>query len=98
MDSAYEQGSTITMDSGAIVLNDSTTGAANVLTINKSGAGSGDVIEVVFSAAHTGRGINLNMDDALAAVGIHIDSASDARTGADIHLLITPQARTALLI
>ena len=47
LNGAYGQGSTITMDSGAIVFNDSTAGAANVLTINKSGAGSGDVIEVV---------------------------------------------------
>jgi hypothetical protein len=86
LDAAYSDGRIVTVDDGAIVLNDSTAGAVNVLTINKSGAGSGDVIEVIFSAAHTGRAINLDMTSAVAAVAMHIDNAAGARTGADIQV------------
>src|SRR3990167_669261 len=85
LDAAYGAATpTITMDNGALTLNDSTDGTANTLTIAKSGAGSGDVFEITMSAAHTGRAINLDMNAAIGAVALHIDSSSDARTAADI--------------
>ena len=87
LDTAYGQGAAITMDNGALTLNDSTAGAANTLTIAKSGAGSGDVFEITMSAAHTGRAINLDMNAAVAAVALRIDGSAEARTGADIQVV-----------
>ena len=87
LDTAYGNGASITMDNGALTLNDSTSSTANAFTINKSGAGSGDVFEITMSAAHTGRAINLDMNTAIAAVAIHIDNSTDARTATD--LLVT---------
>ena len=87
MNSVYENGSTITVDTGAIILNDGTSGSANTLEINKTAAGSGNLIDVDLTAAFTGNVINLDMGSGVAAVGIVIDSEGGARTGAD--LLIT---------
>lgn len=84
LDGAYDLGRTVTIDNGAIVLNDGTSGAANILELNKTGAGSGNVIDVDFTAAATGNAINLDMGSAVAAVGIVIDSEAGARTGIDL--------------
>lgn len=84
LDGAYDQGQTITVDNGAIVLNDASAGAANVLDINKTGAGSGNLIDVDITAAFTGNVINLDMGSGVAAVGIVIDSEAGARTGTDL--------------
>lgn len=84
LDGAYDQGRSITVDAGAITFNDSTAGALNTLAIAKSGAGSGNVIDVTFSAAHTGNTIDIDFTSAIAANGLHLNSASGARTGADI--------------
>jgi len=74
LNAAYENGRTIVIDSGAIVLNDSTSGGVNVLNINKTGAGTGTLI-------------NLDMDAGIATQGIRIDGGNAARTAADIRVL-----------
>ena len=71
MNDVYENGSTVTIDSGAIVYNDATTAALNTLELNKNGAGSGNLID-------------LDMNLGIAAGGIYIDCGAGARTGADI--------------
>ena len=83
-DQAYDGGQTVTVDNGAVVFNDASSGAANVLEINKTGAGSGNLIDVDITAAFTGNVINLDMGSGVAAVGIVIDSEAGARTGSDI--------------
>ena len=84
LNAVYENGGSITVDNGAIVLTDATTGALDTLRITTSGAKSGDALEFLFTGASTGRGIHLDMDQAIAATGILIDSGGTARTGADI--------------
>lgn len=84
LDGVYDNGRTITVDSGPIVLNDATTGALNTLEINKTGAGSGNLIDVDLTAAFTGNVVNLDMGSGVAAIGIVIDSEGGARTGVDL--------------
>lgn len=84
LDSAYSNGQSITLDQGAIVLTDSTTGALDMLRLTKSGAGSGDSLEFLFTGASTGRGIYMDMDLAITAVALSIDSGATARTGSDL--------------
>jgi len=84
LNGVYENGQAVTVDAGAIVLTDPTTGALDTLRITTSGAKSGDALEFLFTGASTGRGIYLDMDQAIAARAIHIDSGGTARTGADI--------------
>lgn len=84
LDDSYNAGSTITMDSGAITLNDATTGANNDITITKTGAGSGNLVDLNLNAAVTGSAIDLDMDQGLAAKGIYIDCGAGARTGKDV--------------
>lgn len=84
MDAGYDLGQTITVDNGAIVLNDASVGAANVLEFNKTGAGSGNILDFDFTAAFTGNVLNLDMGSAVAAVGMVIDSEGGARTGTDL--------------
>src|SRR3990167_9947487 len=84
MDAVYEGGRLVTVDEGTIVYTDATTGALDTLRITTSGAKSGDAMEFLFTGASTGRGIYLDMDQAIAATGILIDSGGTARTGADI--------------
>jgi hypothetical protein len=73
LDDAYGAGRTITVDEGAIVINDATTGAANTLEFNKTGAGTGNVIDI-------------DMDAGIAAGAIYIDNGAGARTGSDIQV------------
>ena len=84
LNGVYENGRLVTVDEGPIVLTDATTGALDTLRITTSGAKSGDALEFLFTGASTGRGIYLDMDQAITAVGISIDSGGTARTGADI--------------
>ena len=84
LNSVYENGRAINIDSGAITFDDATSGAANVLEFNKTAAGSGNILDFDFTAAFTGNAINLDMGSGVAAVGIVIDSEGGARTGADI--------------
>ena len=86
LNSAYENGRTIVVDTDAIVLNDAQA-SANTIEVNKTGTGSGNILNFKFENAHTGKGIYLDMDDGVAAVGIHLDNGATARTGAD--LLVT---------
>ena len=86
MNAVYEGGRTVTVDEGAIIYNDATTGSANVLEFNKTGAGSGNILDFDFTAAFTGQVLNLDMGSAVSAVGIQIDSEGGARTGADIQI------------
>jgi hypothetical protein len=84
LNGVYENGRAVTVDEGPIILTDATTGALDTMRITTSGAKSGDALEFLFTGASTGRGIHLDMDQAITAVGILIDSGGDARTGADI--------------
>ena len=89
LDESYSDGHTITVDDGAIILNDSTAGAANVLDINKSGAGSGNLVDVDITAAFTGNVIDINYGTGVASQGILFTSTTDARTGSDIKFTTT---------
>lgn len=73
LNEAYENGRTITVDTGAVTLTDASTGALNTLQLNKTGAGTGNVL-------------GLDMDAGIAAVGIYIDAGAGARTGSDIQV------------
>ena len=84
LNGVYENGRTITVDEGAIIWNDATAGAANLMEFNKTGAGSGNILDFDFSAAFTGSVLNLDMGSAIGAVGITIDAETGARTGSDI--------------
>jgi len=85
LNGVYENGSTITVDEGAIVLNDGQA-TANTLTATKTGTGSGHIFSLKFEdAANTAaRAIYIDMDDGIAAEGIEIDSGGTARTGSDL--------------
>src|SRR3990167_741637 len=56
LNSAYENGATIEVDTGAITLNDAQA-TAHTFDINKTGTGSGNVFDVKFENAHTGKGL-----------------------------------------
>lgn len=84
MNAVYEGGRIVTVDEGAIIYNDATSGAANVLEFNKTGAGSGNILDFDLTAAFTGNVLNLDMGSGIAAVGIVIDSEGGARTGSDL--------------
>lgn len=86
LNAAYGQGRTITMDTGAIIFNDATTDATNLLEFNKTGTGSGNILDFDFTAAFTGQVLNLDMGSAVGAIGLQIDSEAGARTGADIQI------------
>src|SRR3990167_932846 len=92
LDSSYSDGHTITIDDGPIILNDSTSAAANVIDINKSGAGSGNLVDVDISAAFTGNVLDINYGTGVAAQGILFTSTTDARTGSDIKFTDTSTA------
>ena len=84
LNGVYENGRTITVDEGAVIWNDATSGAANLMEFNKTGAGSGNILDFDFTAAFTGNVLNLDMGSGIAAVGIVIDSEGGARTGTDL--------------
>lgn len=83
LNSAYENGRTITVDSGAITITDAQA-TAHTFDIDKTGTGSGDIFNIKLENAATGRVIYMDMDDGIAATGILIDSGGTARTGSDI--------------
>lgn len=84
LDETYQNGRTINLSLGAIVLNDATSAAANTVEINKTGAGSGNILDFDFSAAFTGNVFNVDFGSAVAASGLVLDSEGTARTGSDI--------------
>ena len=84
MNQTYENGRTIEVDTGPIVITDAQTGATDTFDIDKTGTGSGDIFDIKFEDAFTGRGMYFNMDDGITAKAILIDSAGKARTGSDI--------------
>lgn len=84
MNQVYEGGRLVSVDSGTIVYTDATTGSLDTLRITTSGTKTGDAIEFLMTGASTGRVLQLDMDAAIAAVGIHIDSGGGARTGDDL--------------
>src|SRR3990167_5555492 len=83
LNQAYENGITIEVDSGALTITDAQA-TAHTFDIDKTGTGSGDIFNIKFENAHTGRGMYFDMDDAIAANAIVIDSGGTARTGADM--------------
>ena len=60
LDAAYDDGSSITVDTGAVTLTDSLTSTTNALDINSSGVVAGstarDVVNIASSATHTTTG------------------------------------------
>lgn len=84
LDEAYENGQSITVDSGPMALVDASTGASDTFTIVKSGTGSGDLVSLSADAAMTGNAIAIDMNLGITAVGIFIDNGGTARTGSDI--------------
>jgi len=83
LNQTYENGRTIEVDSGAITVTDAQA-TEHTFDIDKTGTGSGDIFNIKFENAHTGRGMYFDMDDAIAANAIVIDSGGTARTGADV--------------
>ena len=67
LDIAYNVGSTITVDGGAVALTDPTTGSTDTLTIAKTSTNTGD-------------GISIDLDAGVGARAINIDAGGGART------------------
>lgn len=86
LDDVYTNGRTITLDAGAIVLNDATASTANSIEIVQTGEKSGDLIDLSVDAAITGKAIDIDMNLGIAAEAIYIDNGAGARTGSDIHV------------
>src|SRR3990167_3526727 len=84
LNQTYENGRTIEVDTGPIVITDAQTGATDTFDIDKTGTGSGDIFDIKFEDAFTGRGMYFNTDDGIAANAIVIDSSAKARTGSDV--------------
>src|SRR3990167_3946435 len=83
LNQTYENGRTIEVDTGPIVITDAQA-TDHTFDIDKTGTGSGDIFNIKFENAHTGRVMYIDMDDAIAANAIVIDSGGTARTGADM--------------
>lgn len=83
LNQTYENGRTIEVDSGAITVTDAQA-TAHTFDIDKTGTGSGDIFNIKFEDAATGRGMYFDMDEAVAANAIVIDSGGTSRTGADM--------------
>lgn len=84
LDSVYDIGQSISVDAGAVTLNDATTGALDTLDLVLTGAKSGDAINISMDAATTGSAIEIDMNLAIAASALFIDNGATARTGSDI--------------
>src|SRR3990167_6249134 len=84
LNQTYENGRSIEVDTGPIVITDAQTGATDTFDIDKTGTGSGDIFDIKLEDAFTGRIMYMDMDDALSANAIVIDSGGTARTGSDI--------------
>jgi len=67
LDVAYDVGSSITVDAGAVTLTDPTTGSTNTLAITKS-------------STNTGSAIDIDMDASVGGKAIAIDAGGGART------------------
>lgn len=79
LDIAYALGSTISVNAGALTLNDSRASSVNTLVINKTAIGSGNLVDLNYSVADTGNAIDVNMTNNLAGAALNITSAG-ART------------------
>jgi hypothetical protein len=86
MDGVYSNGRTVTLDEGAIVYTDATTGALDSMSFVQSGAKSGNVLDLSIDAALTGKALNIDMNLGIAAPAIYIDNGGTARTGSDIQI------------
>jgi hypothetical protein len=80
LDGVYSNGHTITLDEGAVRLNDATTSTANSFEIVQSGAKSGNLIDVAVNAALTGNVIDIDMNLGLASKAIYIDAGAGTKT------------------
>jgi len=69
LDIAYDVGSAVTVDGGAIALTDPSTGSTNTLEITKSSTNTGDAI-------------NIDLDAGVGATALTIDAGGGARTAA----------------
>lgn len=88
LDSSYSLGeNTVTMDEGALTLNDATAGATDTVVINKTGAtATGNAFEINVNAnVNTAfNAIAIDMNTGIAGEAIFIDNGGTARTGSDI--------------
>jgi len=84
LDGVYSNGRLVTLDEGAIVFTDATTGALDSMSFVQSGAKSGNMLDLSVDAVLTGIALNIDMNLGVAAGGIYIDDGGGARTGADI--------------
>lgn len=69
LDIAYDVGSTITVDGGAVTLTDPTTGSTDTLAISKS-------------STNTGNAISIDLNAGVGATALDIDAGGGARTAA----------------
>lgn len=84
LDAAYSNGSSISLDAGAITLTDNTAGALNSMAFVQTGAKSGNILDFSVDEAMTGKAIAIDMNLGIAANAIFIDNGATARTGSDI--------------
>jgi len=60
LDIAYDVGSSITVDGGAVTLTDPTTGSTNTLAISKSSTNTGNAIDIDMNASVGGRALQVD--------------------------------------
>jgi hypothetical protein len=84
LDGVYSNGRLVTLDEGAIVFTDATTGALDSMSFVQTGAKSGNVVDLSIDAALTGNALNIDMNLGIAAPAIYIDNGGTARTAADL--------------
>ena len=86
LDGVYSNGRTVTLDEGAIIITDATTGSLDSMSFVQSGAKSGNVLDLSIDAALTGVALNIDMNLGIASDAIYIDNGATARTGADLKI------------
>lgn len=84
LDGVYSNGRTVTLDEGAIIFTDATTGALDSMSFVQTGAKSGNVLDLSIDVALTGKALNIDMNLGIAAPAIYIDDGAGARTAADV--------------
>lgn len=92
LDTAYNNGRTITADDTAITLTHSHA-TALLFDINRTGTGSGAAIDIAHAGATTGTAVNLDMTNAVAARALIVTLAG-TRTGNGILLTHTGTGST----
>jgi hypothetical protein len=80
----------------AIDINDGSTGNADLVDIDLTGIFTADVLSIAFGAAATGNAIFVNLDNAVAATGLHLEG-SGVRTQPMVEI-ITDSTSSASLI